>query len=59
MVYDNKANGMHLMDWSHNCSVAHKNMYTSDVCKTILFQIGSISYNLHFIYPGITKYYAK
>lgn len=34
MVYDSEANGMHLMDWSHNCSVAHENMCTSEVCKT-------------------------
>jgi len=42
MVYDSEANGTHLMDCSHNCSTVYKNMHTSDVCKTLLFQIGSI-----------------
>lgn len=42
MVYNSEANGMHLTDWSHNCSVAHKNTHTSEVCKILLFQIGSI-----------------
>lgn len=42
MVHDGDANGMHLMEWSHNCPVAHENMYTSEACKTLLFLIGNI-----------------
>lgn len=37
MVHDGEANGMHLMGWSHNCSVAHKSMYTNEACKPLLF----------------------